>query len=260
MTIAGRCRMAGLAIGVGLAFALAQTSYFDLATVALGLTFTVGVLAGQLATPRTVTGRGAASLRDRRVRDYVPRDAAKTVAAITAALGVFAIFPTPDRPGGEIRAFGTAAPVSLLPTLATLGTVLLLAAIAVRAVVRTPQRGADERQRTADEQWRRGTVRTLAAACATLFTAVFTACAFWYAGAQLDWRSAGGPLIQSQSLGYLLALAGGTGLVLLIRFGAVLAGATPSDRGASDSAASDPAVPSDPAGAAAEPRAVRAQA
>ncbi len=224
MGIAGRCRMTGLAAGTGLAFALAQTTYFDLAPVVLGVVFTIGVLAGQLATPRAVGGHGAASLRDRRVRDYVPRDAVTTVLAATAVLLVFSLFPAPDRPGGEIRTFGTAAPVDLLSTLATLGAALLLTVLAVRAAVRSPQRGADEEQRAADEQWRRDTVRVLAAACATLFAAVFTACMFWYAGAQLDWRSAGGSMLQSQTLGYLLTLLGGAGLILLIRFGAVLAG------------------------------------
>ena len=58
MSIAGRCRMTGLTVGAGLAFGLAQTSYFDLAPVALGVVFTIGVLAGQLATPRAVGGRG----------------------------------------------------------------------------------------------------------------------------------------------------------------------------------------------------------
>lgn len=227
MTIAGRCRMTGLAVGTGLAFALAQTSYFDLAPVLLGVVFTIGVLAGQLATPRAVGGRGAASLRDRRVRDYVPRDAVTTVAAIAAVLLLFSLFPAPDRPGGEIRAFGTAEPVDLLTTLATLGVALLLTALAVRAVVRTPQRGADDAQRAADEQWRRDTVHVLAAACTTLFAAVFSACMFWYAGAQLDWRGAGGSMLQSQTLGYLLTFAGGAGLVLLIRSGAALAGTGP---------------------------------
>jgi hypothetical protein len=155
--------------------------------------------------------------------------AAATTAAIAAVLLLFTLFPAPDRPGGEIKAFGTAEAVDLRTTLAALGTAFLLTALAVRAVVRTPQRGADEAQRVADEQWRRDTVRVLAAACATLFAAVFTACMFWYAGAQLDWRGAGGSMLQSQTLGYLLTLAGGGGLVLLIRFGAVPAGLHPHE-------------------------------
>lgn len=234
MSIAGRCRITGLAVGAGLAFGLAHTYLFDLAPVVLALTFALGVLAGEVASPRRATGRGLASLRTRRVRDYVPRRTARAIGGMAVALLLASAYPAPDAPSAEIKYFGTAAPVTLASTLATLGVFALLSALAVWAVVRSPQAGTDEEQHAADELWRRDTVHTLVTACATLYALVFAVCAFWYAQAQLDWRGAGTP-----AAGYVLALIGAGGLVMLIRFGAALSGAPTRDP--ADSPA-DPAV------------------
>ncbi|GAB4048981.1 hypothetical protein [Catellatospora paridis] len=225
MTIAGRCRITGFAVGVGIAFGLAHTYLFDLAPVGLALPFAIGVLAGQLASPRRAAGRGMASLRTRRIRDYVPRDGVVAIGVMAVALLLASVYPAPPAPSAEIRYFGTAAPVTLTSTLATLAVLGLLTWLAVWALVRSPQAGADETEHAADEVWRRTTVNTIVTACATCYAAVFTACAFWFAQAQLDWRGGGTP-----AAGYVLAILGGIGLVLTVRFGAAMSGAQPSPR------------------------------
>lgn len=219
-----RWRLAGLAVGAGLAFALTRTYLFDFAAPALALSLALGMLVGVAVTGRPPHPPGAASLRPRRVQEYVPAGAWIGTLALSAGLSaITTAYRMPERPDHEVKYFGVAAPVSLDSTRATLAVAVLLTALTIWVTVRSPR---------ADDAWRRATVRLVANACAALFALVFTAVAFWYADDQLDWRAGGSP-----PWGFVLAGLGGLGLASLAHYGCVLAtgGGDPSrPRGAAD--------------------------
>ncbi|NJC69095.1 hypothetical protein HC031_05065 [Planosporangium thailandense] len=225
MTIGGRWRMAGFAVGTGVAFTLTRTYLFDLAPVALALAVSLGVLVGEVVTPRPARARGTASLIPRRMRDYLPKTALATIGLLGAGIAIFAAYPTPDRPDHEVRYFGTAAPVSLVSTLVTLSVVAVLTALAAWLIVRSPQAGVDESERAADEVWRSSAVQRLVYTCAAIFATVFTALGFWYADAQWDWRGGGSP-----AWGFGLSILAGLGLVTFARYAGTLAFAPPDPR------------------------------
>jgi hypothetical protein len=229
MDSGARCRAAGIALGAGAAFALTRTYLFGFAPVILALCLAAGVLAGAAVAPRPARQRGMASLRTRRVRDYVPVFALLVGAAFAVGVSVaaFAPFPTPERPDHQSEYFAVFSPASLISTLATMGVAALVAGLAVWAVVHSPQAAVDNEGAAADEIWRRATVHTIVHACTGLFATILTAIAFWYADAQMDWRGGGSP-----PLGVALSLLGGLGLVAMARYLGTLVlprTATPSD-------------------------------
>ncbi|MEU1606443.1 hypothetical protein [Micromonospora matsumotoense] len=207
MIAGGLYRMAGLAVGVGTAFALTRTYLFDLAPVALVLAVLLGALAGEAVTPRRVRGRGAASLVPRRVRDYAPRRDVIVAALLGVGIAGFASYPTPERPDHEVKYFGTAAPVSLASTLIALGVTAALTVVIVWLIVRAPQAGINEADTATDNAWRHDAVRRLVHTCTAVFAIVFTALAFWYADRQWDWRAGGSPV-----WGLALSVLAGLGL------------------------------------------------
>ncbi len=202
MDVAGRCRVLGLGLGAGLGFALTRTYLFDFAPVVLALCLSIGVLAGQAVSRRPSAERRAATLRPRRIRDYLPVAPVVVSLALTVGLaGMSWWFRTPDHPDHQVRYYGTAAPVTLVASWATLGVTAVLALLAVWTVVRSPQ---------ADETWRRTTVNHLVHAYAALTATIFTGATFWYADAQMDWRGGGSPV-----WGVVLSLSAGLGLAAI---------------------------------------------
>jgi hypothetical protein len=205
MDTAARCRALGLALGAGTGFALTRTYLFDFAPVVLALCLSIGVLAGEAVSRRPPGERRAATLRTRRMRDYL---------ALTSTLGLLSWwFPTPDHPDHQVIYFGTAAPVTLMATWATLATVAVLTLLSVWLVVRSPQSASEAGGVAADEAWRRATVNHLADAYATLSATIFTAATFWYADAQMDWRGGGSPV-----WGFALSLLAGLGLAAVAHY------------------------------------------
>jgi hypothetical protein len=226
VTVSGRCRAVGLAVGTGVGFAFTRTYLFDLAPVALAAAVMVGMLAGEVLTPRPARRRGTASLHPRRVRDFVAK--ADLIAIGILGVGVlgFAAYPAPARPDHEVEYFGTASPVHLASTLVTLGISVILAALLAWLIVRSPQAGVNEVEHAADDAWRRAVVRRIVHSCAAIFAVVFTALGFWYADDQLDWRGGGSP-----AWGFGLCLVAGLGLVTFVRYAGALAFVMPtSDR------------------------------
>jgi hypothetical protein len=209
MDTAGRCRALGLGLEAGTGFALTRTYLFDFAPVVLALCLGIGVLAGEAVSRRPAGERRTATLRIRRVRDYLPK--APAVVSLVLVMGLAALswwFRAPDRPDHETKYFGTAAPVALTFVWATLGAAVVLTFLAVRVVVRSPQAISDDGGTAADEAWRRASVNHLVHAYAALSATIFTATTFWYADAQMDWRGGGSPV-----WGVILSLVAGLGLV-----------------------------------------------
>jgi hypothetical protein len=229
MDTAARCRALGLALGAGTGFALTRTYLFDFAPVVLALCLSIGVLAGEAVSRRPPGERRAATLRARRMRDYLPfRPIAVSLALTTTLVVLSWWFPTPDHPDHQVIYFGTAAPVTLMATWATLATVAVLTLLSVWLVVRSPQSASEAGGVAADEAWRRTTVNHLADAYATLSATIFTAATFWYADAQLDWRGGGSPM-----WGFALSLLAGLGLAAVSNYAGSLLrprNSTSSDR------------------------------
>ncbi|WP_027344342.1 hypothetical protein [Hamadaea tsunoensis] len=217
MTIGGYCRLAGLVVGTGLAFAMTRTYLFDLAPVALAAAVAAGLLAGEAVTPRPARARGVASLRPRRLGDYLSGRTVLVVVLLGAGVLGLGLLRLPHHPGHEIDYFGVASPVSLVTTKATLGVVALLAGLTVWLVARSAQTGATEIERAEDEAWRQAAVRRIANCCAAVFALVFTALGFWYADSELDWRGGGSP-----TMGVALSLLSAAGLVLFAYYAATL--------------------------------------
>jgi hypothetical protein len=216
--------MTGLAIGAGLGFALTRTYLFDLAPAVLALAVLVGMLAGEALTARPLRSRGVASLRPRRLRDYLSRPVVAAVLLLGGGIQSFTLLRLPDRPDHENQYFGKSAPVSLVSTKVTLAVVVVLAVVAVWLIARSAQTGADETERAADEAWRQAAVQRIMHSCVALFALVFTALGFWYADSQMDWRGGGSP-----TWGVVLSVLSGIGLVVFARYASalVLGGATP---------------------------------
>jgi amino acid transporter len=217
MTPDGWCRLTGLAVGTGVAFALTRTYLFDLAPAVLALAVVIGLLAGEATTLRPARTRGAASLRTRQVRNYVPRRAVIVIVLLAAGVGVFSAWPTPVRADHSVEYFGTAEPVTLTSAMITLAVVAVLSALVVWAVVRSAQAGIDATEHAADEAWRRAVVQRIIQGCAAIFAAVFTAVGFWYADQQLNWRGGGSP-----AWGFGLSVLAAVGLVTFARYAGAL--------------------------------------
>ncbi|MFI1995438.1 hypothetical protein [Actinoplanes sp. NPDC020271] len=214
MDTAARCRALGLALGAGTGFALTRTYLFDFAPVVLALCLSIGVLAGEAVSRRPLGERRAATLRTRRMRDYLPvRPFAVSLASTSALVVLSWWFPTPVHPDHQVIYFGTAAPVTLMATWATLATGAVLVLVSVWLVVRSPQTVSQAGGVAADEAWRRITVNHLADAYATLSATIFTAATFWYADAQMDWRGGGSP-----AWGFALSLLAGVGLAAVAHY------------------------------------------
>ncbi len=209
--------MTGLAIGAGLGFALTRTYLFDLAPVVLALAMVVGTLAGEAVTARPLRSRGVASLRPRRLRDYLSSPVLGVILLLGGGIQSFALLRLPDRPDHENQYFGESAPVSLVSTKVTLAVVVVLAMVTAWLIARSAQTGADETERAADEAWRQAAVHRIMHSCVALFALVFTALGFWYADSQLDWRSGGSP-----AWGIGLAVLSGIGLVIFARYAGAL--------------------------------------
>ena len=208
----------GLALGVGAAFPLTRTYLFNFAPVALALPTVIGVAVGEALTPRPARLRGAASLRTRRLREYVPARTTILIGLLVLGMLVFSAYPSPYLPDHSIIYSQVAPPTSLASALATLGALALIGALAAWAVVRSPQVGVDATGHAIDDAWRRATVDTIANTCAALFAAVFAATAFWYADQQMDWRGGGQPV-----WGVILSGLAGVGVALFVVHAGALA-------------------------------------
>ncbi|WP_436536428.1 hypothetical protein [Actinoplanes sp. HUAS TT8] len=203
MDTAGRCRLLGFGLGAGIGFVLTRTYLFDLAPVVLALCLAIGVLAGEAVSRRPPGEFMTATLRTRRIRDYLP--VAPVVVSLALELTLAAVtwwFRTPARPDHEIEYFGTAAPVTLVTSWVTLAAAAVLTLVTVWLVVRS---GA-----VANETGRHAIVNRLAHAYAALTATIFTSTTFWYADSQLDWRGGGVP-----AWGVALGALAGLGLATL---------------------------------------------
>lgn len=208
MDAAGRCRALGLGLGAGAGFALTRTYLFDFAPVVLALCLGIGILAGEAVSRRPPGERRAATLRTRRLLDYLPMPPVVFSLGLGLALaGLSWWFRTPHHPDHQVDYYGTAAPVTLMATWATLGAVAVLMLLAVWMVVRSPQTVSVDGGVAADEAWRRATVGHLVHGYAALSATMFTAATFWYADSQMDWRGGGSPV-----WGVVLSLLAGLGL------------------------------------------------
>lgn len=214
MDAAGRCRALGLGLGAGTGFALTRTYLFDFAPVVLALCLSIGILAGEAVSRRPPGERRAATLRTRRLRDYLPVPPVVVSLGFGLALvGLSQRLPTPHHPDHQVVYFGTAAPVTLMTTWATVGAVAVLTLLAVWMVVRSPQTVSMDGDAAADEAWRRTTVNHLVHGYAALSATIFTAATFWYADSQMDWRGGGSPV-----WGVVLSLLAGLGLTAVVYY------------------------------------------
>ena len=213
MDSSSRCRLGGLAIGAGLGFAMAHTYLFNLAPVVLAASTLLGMLIGAAVTPKPLRQPGAAALRTRHVRDYIPSSVVVTVVcSVAAAVVIHQYFKTPLRPSHERLYFSLGVPASLSTTFATIAVITVLTAGLAWRVVRSPQAGATEDERAYDEIRRLATVRTIVHTGASIVHVTVAAIAFWYADDQLDWRGGGSP-----TWGIVLSILGATVLLLACR-------------------------------------------
>jgi hypothetical protein len=196
-----RWRTAGLVLGVAVAATAAQTGGLGrglmLAGPLLALCVLLGVVVGELRVTAPPAGERTALLEVRRVRDYLPHHLAGTV--LTAALLLSALLATTTAMGsaddlgrdGRSLAYqcgallsGTVGPWAgsfySLPLAAVVALGLLVAAVALRAVVRRPRQGADL---LADDVLRRRAAQTVTAAAGLLVVVPFAGVALTTAAA-----------------------------------------------------------------------------
>jgi hypothetical protein len=196
MDAAGRSRLIGLIIGITLAFSLMHTIWFLWAPALLVVPVALGLLIGELTLPRPARAVGAATLRTRQVRDYVPRGAGVTIAAMLLALAASLLTPPWIQSDYVIWYYsGNDAFQLARSALATLAVVIGFSAVAVWTIVRSRAAGATEEQQVLDEAWRRRTVGTIAALAATLSSLAAAAALLWQAHGTLDWRGSAHPLL-----------------------------------------------------------------
>ncbi len=159
----GRWSWGGLAVGLVAAVALTQWDRLGrgllLAAPVLGLAVLAGTIGGELAVTGPTSGTRQAGLRARRVSDYLPRRATALVVAATLALVATAVGAIVTGSDDDLGRAGRALTTSCSsdrwssqgpwpgwfysgPLLAVVGTGLLLAAIALRAVVNRPRLAA----------------------------------------------------------------------------------------------------------------------
>jgi hypothetical protein len=204
METPARIRLAGLigAIALGASVSLGEWSALG-PPIFAGVLF-LGVLAAEVALPRPARGRVAsATLRERRVIDYLPQTAARGLAALAGALLGLAFFGIlaglvetqfSFQDGIDLRAilrygysgewqygigYGVTATASsaLITIVASLAAGLLL----LRLVVRSPRAGSDAEQRRLDEAWRRRTAAVIIAALGVLISGLVAGGSFYFA-------------------------------------------------------------------------------
>lgn len=186
-----RWRTGGLLLGIVVAVAAAQVGSLGrgpmLAGPLLALCVLLGVVLGELRVTAPPADERTAVLEVRRVRDYAPRVLGPVVLTAATLLGLLLTVTTalgsPDDMGRAGRslfrqctAFSSEArgpwPGSFysIPLALVVGLGLLVAALALRQVVRRPRQGADL---GADDALRRRAAETVTAAAGLLVAAPF---------------------------------------------------------------------------------------
>lgn len=187
-----RWRTGGLLVGVVVAVAVAQTGTLGrgpmLAGPLLALCVLLGVVLGELRVTAPPAEERTAALEVRRVRDYAPRVLGPVVLAAAALLGVLLAVTTAlgsaDDLGRAGRSlFRQCSPVLSeargpwpgsfysVPLALVVGLGLVVAALALRQVVRRPRQGSDL---AADDALRHRAAETVTAAAGLLVAVPFT--------------------------------------------------------------------------------------
>lgn len=187
-----RWRTGGLLVGVVVAVAVAQMGTLGrgpmLAGPLLALCVLLGVVLGELRVTAPPAEERTAALEVRRVRDYAPRVLGPVVLAAAALLGVLLAVTTAlgsaDDLGRAGRSlFRQCSPVLSeargpwpgsfysVPLALVVGLGLVVAALALRQVVRRPRQGSDL---AADDALRHRAAETVTAAAGLLVAVPFT--------------------------------------------------------------------------------------
>lgn len=195
-----RWRSGGLLVGAVVAVVAAQVSSLGrglmLAGPLLALCVLLGVVLGELRVTAPPADERTAALEVRRVRDYVPRVLGPVVLTAGALLGLLLTVTTalgsPDDMGRAGRSLFRQCteltseargpwPGSFysVPLALVVGLGLLVAAVALRQVVRRPRQGADL---GADDALRRRAAETVTAAAGLLVAVPFAGVAMIAAG------------------------------------------------------------------------------
>ena len=245
-----RWRIAGLALGLGLAVYLLDADDLGrglvLAAPVVGLGVLVGVVGGELRVAPPSGATRTAALEVRRVRDYLPRVLAPVVAAATLTLlGLLAVTTavgSPDDQGRAGRSLTTTCRVAVdglltettsstgpwpgafysVPLAAALVGGLLAATTALRAVARRPRQGE---HLGLDDALRRRAASAVVAAVGVLVgvplagVTVTAAVAVQNSCPSVGWRGLAGLLLVLGPAGLLLT---GWSVGVLVRPGALL--------------------------------------
>ena len=212
METPARIRLAGLIVGIALGTSVSLGRWSVLGPPLFAGVLFLGVLAAEVALPRPARGRVvSATLRERRVIDYLPQPAARGLAVLAGALLGLAFFGIlagmaetgfSAWEGIDLRAvlryvyyggweYGISYGITETATSALLTIVASLAAglILLRLVVRSPRAGSDAEQRRQDEAWRRRTATVIVAALGVLLSGLVAGGAFFFAAhvAPYEW-------------------------------------------------------------------------
>jgi hypothetical protein len=204
METPARIRLAGLIGGIALGASVSLGQWSVLGPPLFAGVLFLGVLAAEVALPRPARGRVvSATLRERRVIDYLPQPAARGLAALSGALlglaffGILAGlvesgFSLTD--GIDLRALlryayygewqygiGYGVTGTASSALFTIVTSLAAGLILLRLVVRSPRAGSDAEQRRQDDAWRRRTATVIVAALGVLVSGLVAGGAFFFA-------------------------------------------------------------------------------
>ena len=228
----------GLVVGLAGGYSLAVSGGSAIAPPAFAGSFLVAVVLGQLgrARPELVSDQQpglTASLRVRRMRDYVPKSLARAAlaCAIVAigglgtilALGRFAK-DLPDGyyadnfggPFGESGRFGGIGIVGLMvSTWVTVTATVIIGAFSLWLVARSPRVVGDADLIRRDERWRQEVATTVTAAVGWVTAVPVAAVAFALALVMTDWDPGG-------ALPVVPALVGSVAVLLAVRFAARL--------------------------------------
>jgi hypothetical protein len=231
METAARLRLAGLVGGIALGASVSLGSWSVFGPPIFAGALFLGVLAAEVALPRPERSRVAsATLRERRVRDYLPQPAARGVVALAAIMvGVIGLGIL-----GRITAAGfTFTGIDLTnalrylingdwaygmqgvvgsAVLTVLGS-LALGLILLRLVVRSPRTGSDAEQRRRDEAWRRRTARVIVAALGAFLSGLVAGVGFGVASS----------LAEAEIVPFLSLLGSLVGAAALVAFGGYVA-------------------------------------
>jgi len=202
-------RAAGILAGLGAALAVSHVENFglgqELAVPVFGACLLGGVFLGELTLPRPPrTGVRTARLTPREVRDFLPRVTTATLVVLGGALvGLLAVTtasgagagdgsrwermitfncPPPPYGGGTVTSTTGPWPGSFysVPILLTVLAAVMLAAVALRAIVRRPHADVDD---TSADDYRRRSASTVVATLGLVVSVPLAGTALVTAGA-----------------------------------------------------------------------------